>query len=222
MEIWRNVAPVVPAGAARRRRRPPDQIAAVGITNQRETTRGLGPAHRDAGPQRHRLAGHPDRRPGRRAGRTARQRRGRATAAACRWPPTSPRPSSAGCWTTSTGRGTRAERGDVLFGTMDSWLIWNLTGGTAPHVTDVTNASRTMLMNLTDPGWDDELLAFFDMPRGLLPRDPAVHRVHGKAAGCARRRHRRRARATSTRPCSGRPASPRARPSAPTAPAASC
>jgi glycerol kinase len=65
----------------------------------------------------------------------------------------------------------RAERGDVLFGTMDSWLIWNLTGGVdgGSHVTDVTNASRTMLMNLATLSWDDELLEFFGVPRAMLP-----------------------------------------------------
>ncbi|MDP9795135.1 glycerol kinase [Catenuloplanes nepalensis] len=61
----------------------------------------------------------------------------------------------------------RAARGDVLFGTMETWLIWNLTGGL--HVTDVTNASRTLLMDLRSLCWDDELLAFFGIPRAMLP-----------------------------------------------------
>ncbi|MFY4722099.1 FGGY family carbohydrate kinase [Streptomyces sp. LaBMicrA B280] len=64
-----------------------------------------------------------------------------------------------------------AERGDALFGGMDTWLIWQLTGGAAGgrHVTDVTNASRTMLMDLTTLDWDDELLEFFGVPRAMLP-----------------------------------------------------
>lgn len=64
-----------------------------------------------------------------------------------------------------------AERGDALFGGTDTWLIWQLTGGVAGgrHVTDVTNASRTMLMNLTTLDWDDELLALFGVPRAMLP-----------------------------------------------------
>ena len=64
-----------------------------------------------------------------------------------------------------------AERGDALFGTVDTWLLWNLTGGTegGVHVTDVTNASRTMLMNLQTLDWDDELLGFFTVPRQMLP-----------------------------------------------------
>ncbi|MEA2002370.1 MAG: glycerol kinase GlpK [Actinomycetota bacterium] len=61
----------------------------------------------------------------------------------------------------------RAAAGEVLFGTMDSWVMWNLTG---EHVTDVTNASRTMLMDLETLEWDDELLAAFDVPSSVLPR----------------------------------------------------
>ncbi len=66
----------------------------------------------------------------------------------------------------------RAERGDVLFGTLESWLIWNLTGGPdgGVHVTDSTNASRTLLMNLHSLTWDDKLLAFFGIPPAMLPR----------------------------------------------------
>ena len=64
-----------------------------------------------------------------------------------------------------------AERGDALFGTPDSWVVWNLTGGPdgGIHATDVTNASRTMLMDLTTLDWDDELLGFFGIPRAMLP-----------------------------------------------------
>ena len=73
-----------------------------------------------------------------------------------------------------------AQRGDALFGNMDTWLIWNLTGGTdgGSHVTDVTNASRTLLMNLQTLDWDDAILSTLDIPRSMLPRivsssDPA-------------------------------------------------
>jgi len=62
-----------------------------------------------------------------------------------------------------------ARNGDLLFGTVDSWLIWNLTNGAA-HVTDVTNASRTMLMNLATGEWDADLLSLFDIPGAMLPR----------------------------------------------------
>jgi glycerol kinase len=65
-----------------------------------------------------------------------------------------------------------AEAGDALFGNMDSWLVWNLTGGVngGQHVTDVTNASRTMLMDLETLEWDAELLSFFNVPLRMLPR----------------------------------------------------
>jgi len=64
-----------------------------------------------------------------------------------------------------------AQRGDAIVGTIDTWLLWNLTGGTdgGIHVTDVTNASRTMLMDLETLDWDDELLGFFGIPRSMLP-----------------------------------------------------
>ena len=64
-----------------------------------------------------------------------------------------------------------AQRGDAIFGTPDTWLVWNLTGGPRGgiHATDVTNASRTMLMDLTTLDWDDELLSFFGIPRQMLP-----------------------------------------------------
>ena len=71
-----------------------------------------------------------------------------------------------------------AERGDALFGTIDSWLIWHLTGG--QHITDVTNASRTMLMNLETLAWDQEILQVMDIPAAMLPEirpssDPAFY-----------------------------------------------
>jgi glycerol kinase len=70
------------------------------------------------------------------------------------------------------GARAAAERGEALFGTIDSWIIWNLTGGTSGglHVTDATNASRTQLMDLRTRAWDDELLALFRIPRRMLPR----------------------------------------------------
>ncbi|MBE2179199.1 MAG: glycerol kinase GlpK [Chthoniobacterales bacterium] len=67
------------------------------------------------------------------------------------------------------GARQRATAGELAAGTIDSWLIWNLTGG-REHVTDVTNASRTMLMDIRSGGWDDELLALFDIPKAILPR----------------------------------------------------
>jgi glycerol kinase len=67
------------------------------------------------------------------------------------------------------GARARAERGEIAFGTVDSWLLWQLTGG-AVHATDVSNASRTLLLNLHTLAWDDELLALFNVPRAVLPQ----------------------------------------------------
>ena len=66
------------------------------------------------------------------------------------------------------GARERAERGELAFGTVDSWLIWNLTGGKV-HATDYSNASRTMLFNINDLKWDDELLELFNIPKAILP-----------------------------------------------------
>ncbi|MEO3784242.1 glycerol kinase GlpK [Actinocorallia sp. B10E7] len=74
----------------------------------------------------------------------------------------------------------RAERGEVLFGTIDSWLIWKLTG---EHVTDVTNASRTMLMNLRTLDWDPHTLEAFGVPAGMLPRIRSSAEVYGTGSG---------------------------------------
>lgn len=74
----------------------------------------------------------------------------------------------------------RAERGEVLFGTIDSWLIWKLTG---EHVTDVTNASRTMLMNLATLDWDPELLDAMGVPAAMLPEIRCSAEVYGTATG---------------------------------------
>jgi len=77
------------------------------------------------------------------------------------------------------GARMRAERGELAFGTVDSWLIWNLTGGV--HVTDVSNASRTLLANLATLDWDDALLALFNVPRALLPRISSSSEVVGES-----------------------------------------
>ena len=76
-----------------------------------------------------------------------------------------------------------AEAGDALFGTIDSWLLWNLTGGAqgGVHVTDVTNASRTQLMNLATLDWDGELLRAFDIPPACLPRIASSSEVYAQA-----------------------------------------
>jgi glycerol kinase len=74
----------------------------------------------------------------------------------------------------------RAEAGEILFGTIDSWVIWNLTG---EHVTDVSNASRTMLMDLSTVDWSDELCAAIGVPRSMLPAIKPSSAVYGEARG---------------------------------------
>jgi len=80
------------------------------------------------------------------------------------------------------GARARAEAGELLFGTPDTWVVWNLSGGPdgGVHVTDVTNASRTLLMDLETLDWDDELLSAFDIPRSLLPRIASSSEVYGE------------------------------------------
>lgn len=80
------------------------------------------------------------------------------------------------------GARERAERGELAFGTVDSWLIWKLTDG-ARHVTDATNAARTMLFNIHTLSWDDELLALLDVPRAVLPDVVDSSGVCAKTAG---------------------------------------
>src|SRR5580698_10076211 len=79
------------------------------------------------------------------------------------------------------GARQRARDGELLFGNVDTWLIWKLTNG-AEHVTDATNASRTMLMNLASGEWDDELLAIFGVPREMMPKIVASSGICGVAA----------------------------------------
>ena len=92
-------------------------------------------------------------------------------------------------WVLDNVDGTRekAESGDLLFGNMDTWLIWNLTGGTdgGLHITDVTNASRTMLMDVRSLQWDDEIAGIMGVPTAMLPEIRASSEVYGevKAGG---------------------------------------
>ncbi len=83
----------------------------------------------------------------------------------------------------------RAQRGEVLFGNIDTWCIWNLTGGPdgGAHVTDVTNASRTMLMNLETLDWDDEILGIMGVPRAMLPEIQRLERGLRRGQGRAGR-----------------------------------
>jgi glycerol kinase len=83
------------------------------------------------------------------------------------------------------GARQRAEAGELLFGNIDTWVIWNITGGAdgGVHITDVTNASRTMLMNLETLDWDDEILGIIGVPRAVLPEIKASSEIYGEGIG---------------------------------------
>src|SRR5919108_6174834 len=83
------------------------------------------------------------------------------------------------------GTRARAEAGELLFGNIDTWCIWNLTGGTSGgvHVTDVTNASRTLMMHLDTLDWDEEIHHLLGIPRAMLPDIKASSEVYGEAVG---------------------------------------
>ena len=87
-------------------------------------------------------------------------------------------------WILDNVKGARdlAKKGQLAFGTVDSWLVWNLTGGKL-HVTDVSNASRTMLFNIHTLKWDNDLLKIFDIPASILPEVRSSSEVYGKTSG---------------------------------------
>src|SRR6266542_4283573 len=146
MEIWQRTQEVVRAGLDKVKAA---DIAAVGVTNQRETTvvwersTGLPIATYFSGPKIKWILDNVD------------------------------------------GVRAKAESGEVLFGNIDTFVIWELTGGPdgGVHVTDVTNASRTMMMNLETLDWDDEILGILGVPRAMLPQIRASSEVYGDAKG---------------------------------------
>jgi glycerol kinase len=145
-------------------------LAALGITNQRETTVVWD---RRTGRPYHNAIVWQDTRTDAIAAALERDGRGDVIRHKAGLPPATYFSGGKIQWILENVDGVRAaaERGDAIFGTTDAWLLWNLTGGPdgGVHVTDVTNASRTMLMNLETLDWDDELLSFFDIPRAMLP-----------------------------------------------------
>ena len=110
------------------------------------------------------------------------------------------------------GARARSERGELAFGTVDSWLVWKLTGGKL-HITDSTNASRTLLFNIHTGEWDPELLRLFDIPASILPEVRASSEVYGPTAsimapgsvGRSDRRHRGRSAGGLIRPVCTQP-----------------
>jgi glycerol kinase len=145
-------------------------IVALGITNQRETTLVW---NRQTGRPYYNAIVWQDTRTDRIASALDRDGRGDVIRHKAGLPPATYFAGGKLQWILDNVEGVRAaaERGDAVFGTIDTWLLWNLTGGPrgGVHVTDVTNASRTMLMDLETLDWDDELLSFFGIPRAMLP-----------------------------------------------------
>ena len=159
----------------------PAEVAGIGITNQRETTILWEQRDRPPGLQRHRLAVPP-----------ARQAyRGRAGAAGAGRPhPPDHRPDPGRLFFRHQdqmildhveGAREKAARGEILFGTVDSWLVWKLTGGKV-HITDATNAARTMIFDIHKLDWDDTLLQALGIPRAMLPRVCSSSEIYGHVA----------------------------------------
>lgn len=165
-EIWSSVLSVI-AGVLSKRNIQPTQVEAIGITNQRETTvvwdKETGEPIYNAIVWQSRQTedicrqlkdgGYED---------LVREKTGLLidpyfSATKIKW-----------MLDHVEGARERAERGELLFGTMDTWVTWKLSGGQA-HITDYTNASRTLLYNIHDLTWDEELLELFDIPSSLLP-----------------------------------------------------
>ncbi|WP_151774695.1 glycerol kinase GlpK [Streptomyces abyssomicinicus] len=183
MEIWTNVQEVV-AGAIRAAGVTRKDIVAIGITNQRETT-VLWDRH--TGLPVHNAIVWQDTRTDalcRELGRNVGQDRFRRETGL---PLASYFAGPKARWLLDRvdGLRERAEAGDVLFGTMDSWVIWNLTGGVngGRHVTDVTNASRTLLMNLRTLDWDERICESIGVPTAMLPRIRSSAEVYGQVGG---------------------------------------
>ncbi|MFF7244847.1 glycerol kinase GlpK [Embleya sp. NPDC008237] len=169
VEIWERTRSVIASGLNHHNLTPAD-FAALGITNQRETTVVW---NRHTGRPYYNAIVWQDTRTDRIARALDEDGRGEVIRAKAGLPPSTYFAAGKVQWILENVDGVRrdAERGDAIFGTIDTWLLWNLTGGArgGVHVTDVTNASRTMLMDLRTLDWDDELLSFFDIPRGMLP-----------------------------------------------------
>ena len=176
-EIWATQAGVAVTALGKAGLAASD-IAAIGITNQRETTvvwdRATGrPIHHAIVWQDRRTAAACDRL--RKAGKAAMIKRKTGLVVDAYFSGTKLQ------WILQhvPGARARARAGELAFGTIDSWLVWNLTGGRT-HVTDVSNASRTMLCNLKSCDWDDELLKLFGVPRAMLPDVRASSEVYGE------------------------------------------
>jgi glycerol kinase len=183
LEIWNNTREVINQAVAGARTRASD-IAAIGITNQRETTvvwdKATGtPVYNAIVWQDTRTTPIVDALAAKHDSEWFRSKTGLPLSTyfagtKLRW-----------ILDNVPGVRTRAEKGELLFGTIDTWLLWNITGGVdgGVHATDVTNASRTLLMDLRTLHWDDELLAAFNIPRVMLPRIIPSSGIFGVSQG---------------------------------------
>src|SRR6188768_961066 len=169
VEIWARTETVVKTALQKAGLQASD-LAAVGVTNQRETAVVW---NKNTGRPYYNAIVWQDTRTDRIASALDRDGRGDVIRQKAGLPPATYFAGGKVAWILETVDGVRAdaEKGDAIFGTADSWVLWNLTGGPrgGVHATDVTNASRTMLMDLETLDWDDELLSFFDIPRQMLP-----------------------------------------------------
>lgn len=179
-EIWSSQAAVM-AEAVIKGGLLPKQLAAIGITNQRETTivwdRQTGiPVYNAIVWQDRRTADYCDSLKAQGLDKEIQQKTGLVidayfSATKIKW-----------ILDNVPGAAQKAAEGKLAFGTVDSWLVWNMTGG-AVHVTDVTNASRSMLYNIHTLQWDESLLKMFEIPFSLLPQVRSSSEVYGHTAG---------------------------------------
>lgn len=180
MEIWSTQASVITEAILKENLKA-DNIAAIGITNQRETTvvwdRQTGlPVYNAIVWQDRRTAEHCDDLKQKKLDKLIQEKTGLVldayfSATKIQW-----------ILNNVAGAREKAESGKLAFGTIDSWLIWNLTEG-GLHITDVSNASRTMLFNINTLQWDDELLEIFQIPKSLLPQVKSSSEKYGETSG---------------------------------------
>ena len=178
-EIWSSQVGVMFEALTQAKLSPQD-VAAIGITNQRETTliwdRKTGePVHRAIVWQDRRTAAYIDALKAEGLEQTFQKKTGLVldayfSGSKVRW-----------LLDNVDGVRARAQAGELAFGTVDSWLLWNLTSGRV-HATDVTNASRTLMFNIHSLSWDDELLDILDIPRSLLPEVRSSSEVYAETS----------------------------------------
>jgi len=174
MEIWQNTRKVIET-TIKKAKISDDQIAAIGITNQRETTVIW---NKKTGKPYYNAIVWQDIRTDKICKSLNKQQKLIHNKTGLPIATYFSAPKIQWLLNNVSGLKKSAESGEALFGTMDSWIIWNLTGG--KHITDVTNASRTMLMNLETLDWDDELLEIFKIPQKMLPKICSSSEIYGR------------------------------------------